>query len=83
PIEETSWEEVEVKEAKAEVVAYEDLTAQQQAMADQMMTQLSQAPVEMLPQLLEQLEGAVNMAPADQKPLIFYAIGKIKEKMGQ
>lgn len=83
PVEETPWEEIEIKETVIETVAYEDLSPQQQAMADQMMQQLEQAPVEMLPQLLSQLEGAINMAPEDQKPLLFYAIGKIKEKIGQ
>ncbi|MGA1631853.1 MAG: alpha/beta hydrolase family protein, partial [Phycisphaerales bacterium] len=83
PVEETSWEEVEVKEAKAETVSYDDLTPAMQSRADQMLAQLSQAPAEMLPQILEQLEGAVGMAPDDQRPLLFFLMGKVKEMIGQ
>ena len=81
PVEETSWEEVEVKEAVVETVAFEDLTPAMQARASQMIDQLKQAPAEMLPQVLSQLEGAINMAPEDQKPLMLYLMGQIKAQI--
>jgi len=40
-------------------------------------------PAEMLPQVLGQLEAGVGMAPEEQRPLLFFMIGKIKERMGQ
>ena len=83
PVEETSWEEVEVKEAKVDTVRYEDLSPALQSRADQMLQQLDQAPAEMLPQVLSQLEGSVNMAPDDQKPLLYFLMGWIKAKLGE
>lgn len=83
PVEETSWEEVEVKESVVETVRYEDLSPAMQSRADQMLAQLSQASAEMLPQILEQLEGAVNMAPDDQRPMILFLMGKVREMIGQ
>jgi len=83
PVAETSWEEIAVKEVVVEKVTLESLEPAQQAMAQQMLAQLEEMPAEMLPQVLGQLEAGVGMAPAEQRPLLFFMIGKIKEKMGQ
>jgi len=83
PVAETSWEEIAVKEVVVETVTLESLEPAQQALAQQMLAQLEQMPAEMLPQVLGQLEAGVGMAPEEQRPLLFFMIGKIKEKMGQ
>ena len=83
PVAETSWEEIAVKEVVVETVTLESLAPAQQAMAQQMLAQLEQMPAEMLPQVLGQLEAGVGTAPEEQRPLLFFMIGKIKEKMGQ
>jgi hypothetical protein len=48
-----------------------------------MLAQLGQVPAEALPQMLAQLETAVPMAPDEQKPLLYFAIGKLKEMIGK
>jgi len=83
PVAETSWEEIAVKEVVVETVTLESLEPAQQALAQQMLAQLEQMPAEMLPQVLGQLEAGVGMAPEEQRPLLFFMIGKIKERMGQ
>jgi hypothetical protein len=83
PVAETPWSEIEVKKAEIPAVAYEDLSPPLKAMADQMLAQLGQVPAEALPQMLAQLEATVPMAPDEQKPLLYFAIGKLKEMIGK
>jgi len=83
PVEETPWSEIEVKKVEVAEVRYEDLSPEMQGMADQLLAQLNQVPAEMLPQMLGQAEAAIGMAPEEQRPLLFFAIGKIKERIGK
>jgi hypothetical protein len=83
PVEETPWNEIEVKKVEVAEVRYEDLSPELKAAADQLLAQLDQMPAEMLPQVLGQLEGAIGMAPEEQRPLLFFAIGKLKERIGK
>ena len=83
PVAETPWSEIEVKKAEIPAVAYEDLSPPLKAMADQMLAQLGQVPAEALPQMLAQLEATVPIAPDEQKPLLYFAIGKLKEMIGK
>jgi len=84
PVEETTWEELEAEANAVEIeaVAYEDLTPEMQAMADQMLQQLDQMPAEMLPQVLAQIEGQVAGMPEAQRPLAFHVITVLKERIG-
>jgi len=83
PVEETTWEELEAEANAVEIeaVAYEDLTPEMQAMADQMLQQLDQMPAEMLPQVLAQIEGQVAGMPEAQRPLAFHVITVLKARL--
>jgi len=83
PVEETPWSEIEVRKVEVVEVGYDDLSPEMKAAADQLLAQLDQMPPEMLPQMLAQLEGAIGAAPAEQRPLLFFAIGTIKERIGK
>ena len=84
PVEETTWEELAAEQNAVEIeaVAYEDLSPEMQAVADQMLQQLDQMSVEMLPQVLAQLEGQVAGMPEAQRPLAFHVITVLKERIG-
>ena len=83
PVEETTWEELEAEANAVEIeaVAYEDLTPEMQAMADQTLQQLDQMPAEMLPQVLAQIEGQVAGMPEAQRPLAFHVITVLKARI--
>ena len=83
PVDETTWEELEAEANAVEIeaVAYEDLSPEMQAMADQMLQQLDQMPAEMLPQVLAQIEGQVAGMPDSQRPLALHVITVLRARI--
>ncbi len=87
PVEETPWEDAAApEETKADAgsaipeVAFEDLTEAQQALAKQSEGQLAMIPPEMLPQVVAQLESQYNALPEEEKPLVAYLLGKLRDR---
>lgn len=88
PVEETPWdaaaapEETDAGEGSSiPEVAFEDLTEAQQAQATQAEDQFGTIPAAMLPQVVAQLESQFAGLTEQEKPLVAYLLGKLRERM--
>ncbi|MEM7229250.1 MAG: S9 family peptidase [Planctomycetota bacterium] len=63
------------------VVTYDDLNAEEQAAADQALTQLKQIPDEMIPMVLTQMESQEAMVPEEELNVYLFLKAKLMERL--
>lgn len=91
PVEETGFEELaaQAEAAKAAIensgrVRFEDLPDSVKPMAEQAVSQLDSIPAEMLalalPQAIAQVEAQLQQATGDEKQLLLYLLGELKDR---